>query len=298
MQYKLLGNSDLNVSRIAFGCMSLGENHLENTALLHRACDFGINFFDTANIYQNGFNEETVGQALKDRRDKVFIATKAGNQPRKDGSGWDWNPRKSFIKKCLHESLKRLQTDYIDLFQLHGGTIDDPTEETIEAFEELKAEGHIRWYGISSIRPNVIRRWVEKSNMVSTMMQFSLADRRPEESCLDLLKENKVGVIVRGALAKGLLAGKPAKSYLKHSEEGIRIVQNLLSNLEHENRKSGDIALQFVLAHPAVTTIAAGIRTKEQLEQNARIFDIPPLTDAELRKLREEVPQFQYDAHR
>ena len=240
MKYKLLGKSDLKVSQISFGCMSLGDSHSENERLIHCAVNLGINLFDTADLYQKGFNEETVGRALKEHRKEVIIATKVGNQLRKDGSGWDWNPRKSYIKKAVHESLKRLKTDYIDLYQLHGGTIDDPTDEAIEAFEELKQEGHIRWYGISSIRPNVIRKWIEYSNMVSVMMQYSLLDRRPEESCLDLLKNNEIGVIVRGALAKGLLAGKPAKSYLKHTEEEIQKIQKILSNLETKHRKSGD----------------------------------------------------------
>lgn len=298
MKYTQLGSSELKISQIAFGCMSLGDVHAENEKLLHEAIERGINFFDTADLYQKGFNEESVGRALKSHREKVIIATKVGNQLRKDGNGWDWNPRKSYIKTQIHESLRRLRTDYIDLYQLHGGTIEDPIDETIEAFEELKEAGLIRAYGISSIRPNVIREWVKKSNLASVMMQYSLLDRRPEEECFGLLKENNIGVVVRGALAKGLLVSKPAKSYLAHSKEEVERIKMVLSGLENESRKSGDIALQFVLKNPAVTTIAAGIRTINHLNQNASIFSVPPLELDEYRKLQNEIPAFKYDVHR
>ena len=96
---------------------------------------FGI-FFDTADLYDKGVNEEIVGEVLKEKRQDVIIATKVGNQWRDDGSGWEWNPTKSYIKSAVHQSLRRLQTDYIDLYQLHGGTIDDPMDETIQAFGE------------------------------------------------------------------------------------------------------------------------------------------------------------------
>src|SRR4029078_5081597 len=143
-----LGKSGLEISEVSFGCMSLGENESENIFLLHKALELGINYFDTADLYQHGKNEETLGRAFKDKRDKVIIASKAGNQWRADGSGWDWNPRKDYILSCADNSLKRLQTDYIDLFQLHGGTIEDNIDETIEAFEILLQQGKIRYYGI------------------------------------------------------------------------------------------------------------------------------------------------------
>src|SRR5690606_8442573 len=168
-----LGKSDLYVSPVGFGCMSLSENHSANKELLLKAVDGGINFFDTADLYQKGLNELLVGDALRPVRKKVIIATKVGNQWRPDGSGWDWNPSKEYILKSVELSLRRLKTDYIDLYQLHGGTIEDPIDETISAFELLKQQGKIRWYGISSIRPNVIREYVKRSGIVSVMMQYS-----------------------------------------------------------------------------------------------------------------------------
>ena len=141
-----LGHSDLEVGVIGFGCMSLGEDHADNARLIHAALDRGLDYFDTADLYQHGENEVTVGRALQGRKDAV-IATKVGNQWRPDGSGWDWNPGKAYIKEAVVGSLRRLRTDCIDLYQLHGGTIDDPLDETIEAFEELKAAGTIRHTG-------------------------------------------------------------------------------------------------------------------------------------------------------
>ena len=136
MEYKQLGSSELKVSRLSLGGMSF---HTEAQAqpIIYQALDLGINYFDTADLYDKGENEQIIGKLLKDRRQDVILATKVGNQWRKDGSGWDWNPSKDYIKTAVKQSLKRLQTDYIDLYQLHGGTIDDPIDETIEAFEEL-----------------------------------------------------------------------------------------------------------------------------------------------------------------
>src|SRR5215831_1932826 len=199
MKYNQLGNSTLYISEIGFGCMSLGEDHATNELLIHKALAAGINYFDTADLYQKGFNEISVGKALAGKRDQVIIASKVGNQWRPDGSGWDWNPHKDYILKTAEESLKRLETDYVDLYQLHGGTIDDPIDETIEAFELLQKQGKIRYYGISSIRPNVIREYVKRSHIVSVMMQYSLLDRRPEETCLELLRQNHVSVLARGS---------------------------------------------------------------------------------------------------
>ncbi|HTM91038.1 MAG TPA: aldo/keto reductase, partial [Flavisolibacter sp.] len=179
MIYHQLGKSDLQISRIGFGCMSLKPNDPQSEKILHRAIELGINYFDTADLYDKGANEELLGRVLKEKRNQIILATKAGNHWRADGSGWDWNPRKEYILKCADESLKRLQTDYIDLFQLHGGTMNDPIDETMEAFEQLLKEGKIRYYGISSIRPNVIRHWSQHSNIVSVMTQNSLLDRRP-----------------------------------------------------------------------------------------------------------------------
>ena len=118
MQYQRLGHSDLEISRIGFGCMSLRAGKAETRQLLQGAVESGINFFDTADLYEKGSNEEEVGEALRPFRNRVIIATKVGNQWRNDGSGWDWNPGKDYILKAAEKSLARLKTDYIDLYQI------------------------------------------------------------------------------------------------------------------------------------------------------------------------------------
>jgi aryl-alcohol dehydrogenase-like predicted oxidoreductase len=298
MKYNQLGKSDLQISEVSFGCMSLGDDHAENSRLLHRAADGGINFFDTADLYGKGTNEETVGRAFKGMRQKVILATKVGNQWRPDGSGWDWNPRKTYILSAVEGSLRRLQTDYIDLYQLHGGTLDDPIDETIEAFELLREQGKIRQYGISSIRPNVIREYVRRSGIVSVMMQYSLLDRRPEESALDLLHGHGIGVLARGSLAKGLLVRKAPENYLDYPAEDVKKAAAAVHAQSGPARGPAAVAVQFVLGHPAVTSAVLGIRTPEQLEAGLAVGRTAPLTRTEANALRSVLPANRYTEHR
>lgn len=205
MKKNQLGSSQLYVSEIGLGCMSLGRDERQAVRLIQEAVELGVNFLDTADLYDEGENEVLVGKAIKGRRSEVILATKVGNRRIPGQEGWVWDPSKDYILSAVKASLKRLGTDYIDLYQLHGGTIDDPIDETIEAFEQLKREGWIRYYGISSIRPNVIREYVNRSHIVSVMSQYSMLDRRPEEETLPLLKEKRIRLIARGPLAKGIL---------------------------------------------------------------------------------------------
>tara|TARA_R110002124_G_scaffold286453_1_gene467404 strand:+ start:18981 stop:19829 length:849 start_codon:yes stop_codon:yes gene_type:complete len=278
---------------IGFGCMSLNPNGSDNIDLLKSATESGITFFDTADLYDQGWNEEIVGEALSPVRDKVQIATKVGNEWNESGTDWRWNPTKEYILKAVDKSLARLQTNYIDLYQLHGGTLDDPFDETIEAFEILKEQGKILNYGISSIRPNVIKEWIKRSNMSSVMMQYSLLDRRPEEECLDLLHEAGISVIMRGTLAKGMLIDKPAKAYLGYSEEQVRLMQYAVSRTENPLSAS----IQYVQQHPAVNSPVIGIRTIEQLNEVIASCDVI-IPDNELEELGQILEPNVYEKHR
>jgi aryl-alcohol dehydrogenase-like predicted oxidoreductase len=297
MLYRSLRSSGIKVSEIGFGCMSLSSNsEKENVDLIQKARELGINFFDTADLYDKGMSEIAVGKAIKKFRNKIVLATKAGNQWRADGSGWDWNPRKDYILQAAEKSLRRLQTDYIDLYQLHGGTIDDPIDETIEAFEQLRQEGKIRQYGISSIRPNVIKEYVKKSSIVSVMMQYSVLDRRPEETILDLLAQNNIAVLARGVLAQGLLVDKPAKEYLNHSEEEVQIARKTIYTLSGSHRIPAQTAIQYTLYQPTVACAVVGIRNMEQLKEAT--FACPSLKDEEVQMILQSISPGVYEKHR
>ncbi|GLB58076.1 aldo/keto reductase [Cytobacillus sp. NCCP-133] len=307
MKKRQLGKSDLYVSELGLGCMSIGTDPVNAQEIIEAALEEGINYFDTADLYDYGENEKLVGQSLKNVREKVILATKAGNRWNEQNDGWSWDPSKSHIKQAVKGSLKRLGTDYIDLYQLHGGTINDPIDETIEAFEELKEEGFIRHYGISSVRPNVIREYASRSSIVSVMMQYSILDRRPEEDALPLLDSKGVDVVARGPLAKGLLSEKmldkasdsiKEKGYLDYSyselEKTIKGIREQLS----DNRSMTEAAFQFCLANPTVSSVVAGASRPEQIRENAKAAKANPLTENEFSIIRAIAKQNTYQQHR
>ncbi|MDR7236993.1 aldo/keto reductase [Neobacillus drentensis] len=303
MKKRKLGNSDLYVTELGLGCMSIGTEEKTARKIIEASLEEGINYFDTADLYDFGENENIVGSALKEVRENVIIATKVGNRWSQDKKGWSWDPSKSYIKEEVKQSLNRLGTDYIDLYQLHGGTINDPIEETIEAFEELKAEGYIRYYGISSIRPNVIREYVKKSSIVSIMMQYSILDRRPEEETLPFLKEHGVSVVTRGPLAKGLLSEKmlekvSEKGFQDYSFKELNEVLPLLKEKLAPSRPFTEIALQYNLANPAVASVVAGASSPEQIRSNAKAVRSQPLSDKEVSIIKELTKASIYKEHR
>jgi methylglyoxal reductase len=276
MQKRRLGSSDIEISAITLGCMSLGTDKAKAEEIINIALDSGINHLDTADLYNFGLNEEIVGNAIKGKRNQIVLTTKVGNHFNKETKDWFWDPSKAYIQSEVKESLRRLQTDYIDFYMLHGGTLDDPIDETIEAFEELKQEGVIRAYGISSIRPNVIREYVNKSSIDGVMTQYSLLDRRPEEETLELLYKHNISVLARGPLAKGMLSKlgktqiekKGTNGYLDYTYQEIKeLHQNLTLVTENLN----ELALQYVLKHPAITSVVFGASSIEQVKENTLI---------------------------
>jgi len=283
---------------IALGCMSLplqNEGHCER--ILLRAADLGIQLFDTADLYDKGLNEERVGKALGLRRKEVWLATKVGNQWRPDGSGWDWNPRKAYILQAVDHSLRRLGTDYIDLYQLHGGTCQDPIDETIEAFERLVEAGKIRYYGLSSIRPNVVREYIHRAQIRSLMCQYSLADRRPEEAIIPSIQSKGIRLLARGVLARGMLCGKTPEPYLEHSAAALAHAAQVLAEVSSAERSRAQTAIRFLWHRYAQTTAVIGVSRLEQLEEMAATLLTPPLTDKEIDALTSALPVEKYTEH-
>ncbi|MED4453619.1 aldo/keto reductase [Metabacillus fastidiosus] len=301
MRKRQLGQSDLFVSEIGLGCMSLGTEEKQALSLVDKAIDLGINYLDTADLYDFGLNEEFVGKAIKQRRKDIIVATKGGNRWNEGEAGWHWDPSKAYIKEAVKKSLKRLNTDYIDLYQLHGGTISDNIDETIEAFEELKKEGVIRYYGISSIRPNVIKQYLEKSSIISIMMQYSLLDRRPEE-WFSLIKEHNVSIIARGPLAKGLLTEKTfvkeeGKSYLSYTASEIEAVRKEIKACA-PSRSFTETAVQYCLHNDIVAAVIPGASKISQLKENCSAAGSNRLTEEIYTKLQQATKQDIYEQHR
>ncbi|MBW8352133.1 aldo/keto reductase [Bacillus sp. IITD106] len=307
MEKRQLGNSDLRVSKMGLGCMSIGTDFNKAQKIIEAALDAGINYFDTADLYDYGLNEEIIGKTLSNKREEVVIATKVGNRWNENKDGWSWDPSKAYIKEAVKKSLRRLKTDYIDLYQLHGGTIEDPIDDTIQAFEELKEEGFIRYYGISSIRPNVIRKYVKDSSIISIMMQYSLLDRRPE-AVMSLLEENNISIVTRGSVAKGILSDKTLgaieagtfniKGYLDYSTEEIKdLIESIKTKLLSHSRSLNEVALQFNLAHETIASVVTGASSVEQLLDNIRAVNSKTLSKEEFGYLEMITKKSDYTEH-
>ncbi|MGE6489900.1 aldo/keto reductase [Paenisporosarcina sp. NPDC076898] len=299
MNKRELGQSGLMVSEIGLGCMSLPTNHREAKLIVDAAIEQGITYFDTADLYDKGENEEVVGYALKGKRQDIILASKVGNKWKEDGSGWTWDSSKSYITSQIKESLGRLQTDYLDLYQLHGGTMEDDLEEAIDAFESLKKEGLIRAFGISSIRPNVIHRFLRDGNASSVMMQYSMLDRRPEE-WFEMIASHGASVVTRGSLAKGLLTkdalkrAEKADGYGEYSKEALI---ETLSQLTQNTQNLHSSALAFVLQHDKVSAILAGASTANQLEETMNAYH-QSTTAEQLAHLKQYLRAEMYTDHR
>ena len=294
-----LGKSDLYVSEIGLGCMSLPTNQAAASKIVQTAIENGITYFDTADLYNNGENEKIVGNALKNNRQNVLLATKVGNRLNSSGDGWTWDASKEWITAAVHESLKRLQTDYIDVYQMHGGTIEDNVDEVINTMESLQKEGLIREYGISSIRPNVIDRFLSKSNAVSVMMQYSLLDRRPEE-WFSLLENNSASLFSRGTLAKGLLTAEGStranrtNEYLSYSHQELLEVIEELSALEVP---LSSIAQHYVLQQNVTGSVIIGASSEKQLMESIQSYQIQ-VPKSILQKVSEMTKKDIYKEHR
>ncbi|WP_332649347.1 aldo/keto reductase [Lysinibacillus sp. 54212] len=272
MKKRALGQSDIEISELSLGCMSLPTRIQEVKSVIDTALDAGINYFDTADLYDKGLNEQLIGEALKPYRHEIILATKVGNRWQEGKDGWTWDPSPSHIENGLKDSLRRLQTDYIDVYQLHGGTKDDPWDEIIDTFDRLKKEGLIREYGISSIRRNVFVPFLQESKAVSNMMQFNLLDRCAEEWFAPI-RESGASVVTRGSIAKGLLTNEwraRISSYGSYNEQELT---GLLQELSEHYGDLHALAFAFNLHFKAVASTVIGARSSQQLLSNIAAYE-------------------------
>lgn len=302
MQKNVL-RSGIEVSELGLGCMSLGTDYNEAEPIIERAIEHGITYFDTADIYDKGINEDIVGKALKkyQDRDDIVIGTKVGNHLAEDGSTF-WDPSKTYIKEAVKDSLKRLGLNHLDLYQLHGGTIDDPLDETISAFDELKQEGLVRAYGISSIRPNVIDYYLNHSDIETLMSQFNLIDNRPE-ALLDDIHAQKVKVLARGPVFKGLLTSNSNQALDDKFAEGIfdysyqELGETIASIKEIESNLTG-LTFNYLTSHDALGSIIVGASSVNQLDENVKNYQLSrDISLEQLKAARERVKNLEYTQH-
>jgi aryl-alcohol dehydrogenase-like predicted oxidoreductase len=304
MEYRSLGHSGLKVSTLTLGTMTFGGQGFfakaGNTDLagarrqIDRCIAAGINLFDTADIYSAGVSEEMVGQALEQRRHEVLIATKArftmGPSPNDCGTS-----RYHLIRAC-EASLKRLRTDYIDLYQLHEWDGQTPLEETLEALDRLERSGKIRYAGVSNFSGWHLMKALAVAERhgyvrpVAQQIHYTLQAREAEYELLPITLDQGLGVLVWSPLAGGLLSGKyrrgkpqPAGTRqaaqwneppVRDSEALYDIVEVLLTVAQEHDATASQVALAWLLTRPGIASVIIGARTDEQLEDNLRAAEL------------------------
>ncbi len=295
MQHKRLGKSGLKVSAIGLGGNTFGRHaDAEQTArCIHTALDLGITFFDTADVYNAGVSETYVGQALAGRRDRAIIASKVamtmGEGPNDRGLS------RAHILDGVHASLKRLGTEYIDLLQVHQWDAETPLEETMRALDDLVRDGKVRYIGCSNFTAwqLVWSLWTsaahDLTSFVSVQPRYSLVDRSIEAELLPACREFGIGIIPYSPLAGGVLTGKyeagvePPPGTRAHgnerfagqhgTERNLAIARRAQEWAESHGHTVGELAIAWLVAHPEVSSVIAGVTKPEQVEANARAGD-------------------------
>ena len=308
MQYRTLGRTGIKVSPYALGAMMFGAignpDHDDSTRIIHKALDAGINFIDTADAYSRGESEEIVGAAVKGRRDSVVLATKL-NRPMGDDPNQQGNSRR-WIVAAAENSLRRLQTDYIDLYQIHRPDPSTDIEETLSALTDLVRSGKVRAIGSSTMPASdmVEAQWVSERRGLERFRAeqptYSILNRAIEREVLPVAQRYGMGVLVWSPLAQGQLTGRIRKgqqsdlrrtSYFKHMTDERRIdtVEQIIPVADKAGLKLTHLAMAFAIAHPGVTSAIAGPRTMEQLDDLLAGLDVV-LSDEVLDQLDAIVP--------
>ncbi len=295
MEYRRLGNAGLKISMIGLGTNTFGKRVDEATAsaIVNLAMDRGVNYIDTANTYDRGMSETFIGKAIKGKRPRVIIATKFG-KPMGSGANERGGSR-YYLMQEVEESLKRLQTDYIDLYQFHEPDPDTPIEETLRAMDDLVKSGKIRYIGTSNFAAWQLCEalWTTKVNNLNTIVteqsRYNLLDRRIEEELVPFCLAHNIGIIPWGPLAGGFLTGKYRRGEEPSPEwrlaQGSKIYGNLFSAHNWDKLAKlddfaalrghtlGELAIAWLLAKPWIATIIAGAREVEQVTANIAAGD-------------------------
>ena len=310
MQYRRLGKSSLVVSGLGLGCMGMSEfygeaDDTESIATIHHAIDRGVTFFDTADMYGIGKNEELVGRAIASRRHEVIVATKFGNVRGPDGSFQGVNGRPEYVQQACEASLRRLKISTIDLYYQHRVDPNTPIEETVGAMARLIEQGKVRYLGLSEAGEQTIRRAHATHPITALQTEYSLWTRDPEEGILAACRQLGIGFVPYSPLGRGFLTGRfqstgefGDKDFRKFQprfqqdamQKNLAIVKGIEQIANEKGCTPAQIALAWVLARGEDLVPIPGTKKRAYLDQNLGALEIR-LSTADLQRLDEVAPR-------
>ena len=297
MKYRLLGRTGLQVSEICLGTMMFGgrTDEAHSIEIISKAIDSGINFIDTADIYNAGMSEEITGRAIADRRDQVILATK-GRNPMGEGVN-DKGTSRGYLMRALEESLRRLGTDYIDLYYVHSPDYDTPMEETLRTLDDMVRSGKVRYIACSNFRAWYLalalgisdKNGLERFSCLQPL--YNIVNRDIEVEVLPLCRDQQLGVVSYSGLARGILTGKyatfgeypegsraslddPRMVQAELREASIVVSQKIKEHCDGRGTPCSHFALAWCLANPILTSVIIGPRTMEQFDDNLGCLDV------------------------